>query len=109
MTKPVVLQGAQFGSNNPSTARLYPKGRYGISMPQLRNVMTRYAFTFMRRYIHFSENDKQKPKGEHKYDPLFKVNFALDAVQADLHASWVAGQHLVIDESMVKCLSFATS
>ena len=56
----IFLQGAQFCSNNPSTARLYRKGRYGISMPQLCSVMTRDAFTFMRRYVHFADNDKQR-------------------------------------------------
>jgi hypothetical protein len=71
--------------------------------------MTRDAFTFMRRYLHFCDNRDRKPKGAPGYDPLFKVKFALHAVQQGLISAWIAGQHVTIDESMVKYMGRAVT
>ena len=81
---------------------LYRRGKYGINVPQLRNVMTRNAFIFMRRHLHFCDNHKRRAKGETEYDPLFKISYFLKAVQCGLLAAWVAGKHVCIDKSMVK-------
>jgi hypothetical protein len=40
---------------------------------------------------------------------LFKIKYALAAVQKGLISAWVAGKHVTIDESMVKYMSRAVS
>ena len=42
--------------------------------------MTRDAYEFLRRNIHFADNSLQQPEGTEGYDPLFKVRDALDAI-----------------------------
>lgn len=101
----LIIQGANFGSHKPSTKQLFWRGKYGINIPQLRNIMTRDAFICMRRHIHFCNNHKRKAKGKPGHNPLFKVKYFLDAVQLGLAAAWVAGKHVCIDKSMVKHIS----
>ena len=91
-----------FGARKPDAHRLYARSHYGVNIPLLRNVMTRDAYKFMRRYIHFCNNSKKKKKGEEGYDPLFKVSYALDEIGKGLRCAWKAGQHVTIDKSMIK-------
>ena len=103
----LILQGGQFGSNDPSTVRLYRKDRQGFSVSQLRNIMTRDTFTFICRYIHFYNNEYRKAKGAHRCETLFKIKHGFGAVQMGFLGMWVAGQHLTIDKSMVKYMGRA--
>jgi hypothetical protein len=105
----LIMQGALFGANKPATSRLYRKSPHGINVPILRNVMTRDAFTFMRRFVHFCDNQTRKRKGMHGYDPLCKVSYALDEMMKGMHRAWVAGKHVTIDESMIKYMGRAVS
>ena len=57
-----IYLGALFGSNKPGGDVLYAGGAYGINIPLLRNVMVRDAYAFMRRFIHFCDNNKRKDK-----------------------------------------------
>ena len=76
----LIYLGAIFGSNKPGGTTLYASGAYGINIPLLCNVMKRDAYRFMRRFIHFCDNDKQKDNKAKGYDPLFKVTYALDEI-----------------------------
>ena len=78
----LLLQGTHFGSTKPGSERLYCKGQYGISIPVMRNMMTRDTYTFMRRNIHIDDNHKQNKKGTCGYDPLYKVAYSLKIIQA---------------------------
>ena len=98
---------AVFGASKPDAHRLYARSPYGVSIPLLRNVMTRDAYKFMRRYIHFCDNSKKKKKGEKGYDPLFKVSNALDEIGKGLRRAWKSGQRVTIDESMIKYMGRA--
>jgi len=64
--------------------------------------MTRNAYEFLRRNIHFADNSLQQPEGSNGYDPLFKVRDALDAIGKGLRKVWTAGKDITIDESMIK-------
>ncbi len=64
--------------------------------------MQRDAFEFLRRYIHFVDNHKQKWEGEPGYDVLFKVRYVLDEIGKGLRRVWSAGKKLSLDESMKK-------
>ena len=64
--------------------------------------MRRDAFEFLRRHIHFAENDQRKNAGESGYDPLFKVRYVLDEIGKGLIRVWRAGQKLSLDKSMIK-------
>ena len=57
---------------------------YGIYYPPITNAMTRDAFEFMRRHIHFVDNRHQKKKGEHGYSPLFKVRQIMNDIMINL-------------------------
>jgi hypothetical protein len=51
----------------------------------------------------------QQPEGSEGYDPLFKVRYPLDVIGMGLQKIWTTGQHITIDESMIKyCRCAAT-
>ena len=68
--------------------------------------MTRDAYTFMRRFIHFSDNSKRKGKGISGFDPLFKVQYPLDVMMKGMRSAWTAGKHVTIDESMIRYMGW---
>jgi hypothetical protein len=80
----LILNGAHFGSGSKSSCKLWQKSAYGLSIPNVWNSMTRDAYEFMRRFIHFADNSLDEPIGSPRYDPLFKVRYALDAIQEGL-------------------------
>jgi hypothetical protein len=50
----VIYSGALFsGDNNRGINAIYSDAAYGISVPFIQNTMTRNAFKFMLRYIHY--------------------------------------------------------
>jgi hypothetical protein len=57
--------------------------------------MTRSAFEFIRRYIHFYDNEKRKAKGQPGYDPLFKITWILNSILNGIQSA--AGKYLAID------------
>ncbi len=78
-----------------------------MSIPYVWNAMTRNAYEFMRRFIHFADNSLDEPISSPGYDPLFKVRCALDAIQEGLLKVWSAGKDIAIDESMIKYMGRA--
>ena len=98
----LILQGAHFGADKRSAAKMWRGQPYGISIPYIQNKMTRDAYVFMRQYIHFCDNSKRKSKGDIGYDALFKVNFALETMMKGMRKAWVAGKHVTIDKSMIR-------
>ncbi len=56
---------------------MWKKALYGLSLLYVRNSMTRDAYEFLRRNIHFADNTLQQPEGTNGYDPLFKVRYPL--------------------------------
>lgn len=72
------------GDNNCGINAIYCKSTYGVSIPFLRNTLTRNAFEFIRKYMHLSDYANQKQKGDHGYDPLFKVCALIDMVMTGL-------------------------
>ena len=105
----LILQGAHFGTYKPSAANLWRGAPYGIGTPIYRNTMTREAYQFMRRYIHFCDNSKKKSKGTRGFDPLFKVRYPLDVMMKGMRLAWTAGMHVTIDESMIRYMGRAVS
>lgn len=95
----LILQGAHFGADKGNAARLWRAQPYGVSIPYIRNTMTRDAYVFMRQYINFCDNSKRKSKGQRGYDALFKVSYALDEMMKGMKKAWTAGKHVTIDES----------
>jgi hypothetical protein len=98
----LILQGGHFRSEKRSARKMWQWSHYGLSIPYVRNSMRRDAFEFLRRHIHFAENDQRKNKGEPGYDPLFKVRYVLDKIGKGLIKVWQAGKNLSLDKSMIK-------
>ena len=88
---------------------MWRKQPYGVSIPYIQNTMTRDAYIFMRQYIHFADNHSKKAKGEIGYHALFKVKYVLDEMMKGMRKSWTAGQHVTIDESMIRYMGRAIS
>ncbi len=40
---------------------MWQKTPYGLSLPYVRNSMSRDAYEFLRRNLHFADNYKQEP------------------------------------------------
>jgi hypothetical protein len=98
----LVLQGAHFGSEKRTSRKMWQKGPYGLSIPYVWNSMSRDAHEFLRCNIHLADNSLQQPEGSEGYDSLFKVRYPLDVIGKGLQKIWTTGQHITIDESMIK-------
>ena len=98
----LILLGGHLGADKGNIRRAWIKPPQGISFPYIKNGMTRDAFEYMKRYLHFANNDLRKKQGEEGYDPLFKVTPALNLIIKGLRKVWSAGQRITIDESMIK-------
>jgi hypothetical protein len=81
---------------------MWQKALYGLLVPYVWNSMSHDAYEFLRCNIHFANNSLQQPEGSEGYDPLFKVRYPLDVIGKGLQKIWAAGQHITIDESMIK-------
>ncbi len=81
---------------------MWQKGPYGLSILYIWNSMSCDAYDFLRRNMHFADNSLQQPEGSEGYDPLFKVRYPLDVIGKVLQKIWTTGQHITIDESMIK-------
>ena len=75
---------------------------HGPLIPWIQNAMPRDRFEQIRRFLHFTDSDRTRKKGEAGYDPLQKIKFFMDTVMAGIQKSWTLGQKICIDESMIK-------
>ena len=105
----LILNGSHFGDRKRETRKLWRKAPHGINLPYVRNMMTRNAFEFLQRNIHFVDNSKHKKSGTPGYDPLFKVCYVLDMFMNGIMLAWIAGALVTIDESMIKYMGRAVS
>ena len=56
---------------------MWRKPPHGLSIPYIKNKMSRNGFEFMQHNIQFSDNSKINQKGFRGYGPLFKVIYPL--------------------------------
>jgi Transposase IS4 len=65
--------------------------------------MTRDAFLFLERYLHFADNSQfgGTGSGNRQRPSLFKIQPLLDILSENLKWWWTAGQKICIDESMI--------
>ena len=52
---------------------------------------------------------KQKERNVAGYDPLFKVRYPLEVMMKGMRSAWIAGQHVIKDESMIKYMGRAVT
>ena len=98
----LIIQGAHFGESKRGR-KMWRRAPHGISIPYVSNTMTRDAYEFMRRFIHFCDNTaKRYVSGEAGYDPLYKVSYVMGEIMKYMHQAWTAGRDITIDESMIK-------
>jgi len=76
-------------------------------MPNLQDAMIKKSYTFIRRFMYFSDNSLRKTKitkGTKGYEPLFRVKYLLEVAMKGMQLSWNAGKHVTVDESMIQKL-----
>lgn len=99
----VVYAGAIFtGDINRGIDAIYCESAYGVSVPFVQNTMTKKAFYFLRNFMHFSVTQDRKRRGQRGYDPLFKVRPIIEAIMKGLQGTWIAGEKITIDESIIR-------
>ena len=59
----LILQGAHFGSDKRTSHIMWQKSPYGLSLPYVLNSMSRDAYEFLQRNLHFTDHYKQQPEG----------------------------------------------
>ena len=96
----VIMNGSL--SKGGSIRQYYEEAPYGVSCPIIQNAISRNAFEFMRRYLHFVDNARNFGK-----DKLFKVRSVMNTIMENLRKGWTAGQRVAIDESMIKYMGRA--
>jgi Transposase IS4/Exonuclease len=92
----VIVHSAE--KNDHSISRHWRETPYGLRTPWIYNTMTRDAFLFLERYLHFADSS-QMPGNERR--PLFKIQPVLDVLIKNMKLWWRAGQKICIDESMI--------
>jgi hypothetical protein len=65
------------------------------------DIMPRDRFTTILKFYHLNDNNKNIPKGNPGFDPLFKLRPFLDSVMNNIQSNYNLGQDLSIDEQMV--------
>ena len=97
----VIVHSAE--KNDHSISRHWRKTPYGLRTPWIINTMTRDAFLFLERYLHFADNNQFEVTGlgNPRRPPLFKIQPLLDVLSKNLKLWWTAGQKICIDESMI--------
>ena len=81
---------------------MWRKPPHGLSIPYVKNEMSRDVFEFMQRKIYFYDNSKIKEKGVRGYDPLFKVIYTLEITMKVMRGVWISRKHVNIYKSMIK-------
>ncbi|KAL9183005.1 hypothetical protein ACHAXT_004792, partial [Thalassiosira profunda] len=94
--------GGHFGSDKRTARKMWRKPPHGLKMAYVQNTMTRNAYEFMRRYIHFADNARKRESTDPLYDPMWKVAEPLEVMTKDIQLSWNAGKYVVIDKSMIR-------
>jgi hypothetical protein len=102
-----IILGGHLGSDKGDIRRAWMKAPRGLSFRYIKNAMTRDAFEYMKRFLHFADNSTRKGRDEEGYDPLFKVTPALEFIMKGIRRAWSPGQRITIDESMVKYMGRA--
>ena len=75
---------------------------YGIYCPPIQNAMSKNAFEFLRRYLHFDDNRNKKPHNHPSYDSLWKIRWVLENVMDCMRNAYQPGERITIDESMIR-------
>ena len=104
----VLYHGVMLGASG-SVLRYWQYMPYGVYVPMVQNCMNRDIFIFVRRYIHFADNDTCKEKNDPLFDPLYKVRGIMDKIMCSMKRGWIAGQRITIDESMIKYMGRAVT
>ena len=63
----------------------------GIYCSPIQNAMSKNAFEFLRRYLHFDDNRNKKPHTHPSYDPLWKIRWVLENVMDYLRNAYRPG------------------
>ena len=81
---------------------MWRKPPHGLSIPYIKNKMSKNGFEFMQHNIQFSDNSKINQKGFRGYNPLFKVSYMLQIIMKGIIGIWTSEIHVTNDESMIK-------
>jgi hypothetical protein len=81
----------------------------GMGVAWARNAMTRDAFRQIRQYLHFTDDNKLPQKKSTRHHKLQKIKWFLDELQKQMLMAHELGEHICIDESMIKCVGRAIS
>jgi hypothetical protein len=92
----VILHAAK--KNDHSISRHWRETPYGLQTPWIYNTMTRDAFLFLKRYLHFLDSSQMPATN---CTPLFKIQPDLEVLTENMKLWWTAGQKICIDESMI--------
>ena len=71
-------------------------------MPLVCNTMPRNLFTEILTHVHLADNKKMPPRTSSEYSRTYKLDEFLDALQANFKENYTIGQHVSVDESMIK-------
>ena len=75
---------------------------YSTRLPWIANAMTKTAFERHRRFIHFVDNTKLKPRSHAQYDKLGKIRKIIDHFARVFRENWTLGQRIAVDEAMIR-------
>ena len=76
--------------------------RHQSGIPWVINAMTRDAFRQHARFLRFFDPAKKKRYGQPGFKRLFPVEYLIDHFRPLWQKHWTLGQHIGVDESMIK-------
>ena len=72
-----------------------------VGVPGIIKTMTRDRFNKLSQYLHVSNNQYQRRRGEPGYDPLYKVREVMESLDLSFRKYYRPHREMSIDEAMV--------
>ncbi|XP_041464551.1 piggyBac transposable element-derived protein 4-like [Lytechinus variegatus] len=83
-------------------AQLYWSTRKSIVTPFFLQAMTGDRFQLILRFLHFNNNENNKPRTDPDYDPLFKLRPYYDALCTAFHTVFTPFRSISFDEALIR-------
>ena len=107
--KPIVVQDIKkflalviaMGIVNMPDMQQYWSTTWPFTSTNFSSIMSRDRFLLVLKFLHLADNTKMAVKGEHGYDPLYKLRHLLSTLVQSYKKSYTMKKEVSVDESII--------
>ena len=107
--KPIVVQDIKkflalviaMGIVNMPDMQQYWSTTWPFTSTNFSSIMSRDRFLLVLKFLHLADNTKMAAKGEHGYDPLYKLRHLLSTLVQSYKKSYTMKKEVSVDESII--------